>query len=153
MGIFSFFRKKEFFTAEQKEKIVAAIRQAEQTTSGEIRVFVESRNYLVSTLERAREVFFELKMQETEHRNAVLLYLATEHRELALFADEGIYKATGEVYWNDAVKEMIARFTKDDISSGIAECVLKVGETLREKFPYTRDTDRNELPDEIVFGK
>ncbi len=153
LGILSFFKKKAFFTAAQQEVIVNAIREAERTTSGEVRVFVESKNYLVHTMDRAREIFFQLKMQETEHRNAVLLYVAVQHRELALFADEGIYQATGAAYWDAAVKDMIARFTKEDISAGIARCVLQIGRTLQEKFPYEKDTDRNELPDEIVFGK
>jgi uncharacterized membrane protein len=153
VGIFSFFKKKAIFTAEQQARIVEAIRVAERTTSGEVRVFVERRNYLMSTMDRAREIFFQLKMEETEHRNAVLLYIATEHHELALFADEGIYQATGADYWQAAVKEMIARFNRDDISEGLAHCILQIGKTLQEKFPYESDTDRNELPDEIVFGK
>ena len=63
MGIFSFFKKnKTFFSPQQMEKIVEAIRNAERQTSGEIRVFVESRNPLVNVLERAAEIFFKLKM-------------------------------------------------------------------------------------------
>jgi uncharacterized membrane protein len=82
----------------------------------------------------------------------VLLYVAMKHQELALFADEGIYQKTGEGYWNNAVKNMIARFTKDNISNGIEQCVQQIGETLKEKFPYIPTEDKNELPDEIVFG-
>ena len=29
---------------------------------------------------------------------------------------------------------------------------LQVGQTLKEKFPYILTEDRNELPDDIVFG-
>lgn len=153
MGLFSFFRKKPLFNASENEVIVSAIRSAEQNTSGEVRVFVESRNYLVNPLERAAEVFLQLKMQDTEHRNAVLLYIAIKDKELALFADEGIFKAVGADYWNHAVKQMISEFSKDNVAEGIAQCVIKVGNTLKEKFPYDRNTDKNELPDEIVFGK
>ena len=151
--IFSFFKKKEFFSAKEKEQIVEAIRLAEKETSGEIRVYVESKNPLVDTLERAAEIFAQLKMQETIQRNAVLLYIATEHRELALFADEGIYQKVGKEFWQDAVKEMIAHFKGKKISHGIAECIKKIGATLKEKFPYDASTDKNELPDDIVFGK
>ena len=48
---------------------------------------------------------------------------------------------------------MIATFDRKDYAKGIAECVIQVGEALRTHFPYDRDTDRNELPDEIVFGR
>jgi len=153
MGVFPIFKKKDFFSAKDKEQIVEAIRMAEKETSGEIRIYVESRNPYMDPIDRAAEIFFKLKMQDTDHRNAVLLYIAMKHHELALFADEGIYQKTGEDYWNNAVKNMIAQFTKDNISRGIEQCVMQIGETLKEKFPYIPTEDKNELPDEIVFGK
>ena len=78
------FKKKEFFSAPQKERIVAAIHEMEQQTSGEIRVYVESKNPMVDPLERAAQVFHNLQMEKTGARNAVLLYIATRHRELAV---------------------------------------------------------------------
>lgn len=154
MGIFSFFKKKRvFFSPEDQRQIVDAIQQAEKETSGEIRIYVESKNPYVDPLERAREIFFELKMENTQERNAVLLYVAMDHRELALFADEGIYLRLGSAYWNDAVKNMIALFTKKNISDGIEKCVKQIGEVLTKEFPYSAATDKNELPDDIVFGK
>jgi len=151
--MFSLFKKREFFSAEDKAQIVEAIRLAERETSGEIRIYVESKNPFVDPLDRAAEIFFKLKMQETDHRNAVLLYIAMDHHELALFADEGIYQKAGKEYWDAEVKMMIANFTKDNISKGIAQCIKEIGETLKEKFPYIPTEDKNELPDDIVFGK
>lgn len=154
MGLFSFFRKpKEYFSLEDRAQIVNAIRSAEQTTSGEIRVFVEGKNPYVKTLDRAEEIFINLKMEKTAHRNAVLLYIAMDHHEIALYADEGIFKSVGAEFWNNSVKEMISQFTKHNISNGIEQCILQVGKLLKEKFPYESTTDKNELPDEIVFGK
>jgi uncharacterized membrane protein len=152
MGIFPFFKKKEFFSAEDKAEIVEAIRLAERETSGEIRIYVEGKNRFVDPIDRAAEVFFKLKMENTYHRNAVLLYIAMNDHELALFADEGIYKKAGAEYWDKAVKNMIAQFSKDNISKGIAQCVKQIGQTLKEKFPYIPTEDKNELPDDIVFG-
>ena len=153
MRIFPFFKKKDFFSVPDKEQIVEAIRHAEKETSGEIRIYVESKNPYVDPIDRAAQIFYKLKMQDTEHRNAVLLYIAMKDKQLALFGDEGICKAVGTDYWNNAVKNMIAQFTKDNISNGIEQCIRQIGETLKEKFPYSPTDDRNELPDEMVFGK
>ena len=153
MGIFPLFKKKEFFPPQEKEQIVQAIRNAEMQTSGEIRVFVESKNAFVDAIDRAAEIFFKLKMQNTEHRNAVLLYVATTDKQLALFADQGIYEKAGAEYWNNAVNTMIASFTEENISDGIEQCITQIGQTLKEKFPYEATSDKNELPDDIVFGK
>jgi uncharacterized membrane protein len=154
VGIFSIFSKpKGFFSPQDNEQIVQAIRIAEKETSGEVRVYVESRNPFVNVMDRASEIFFQLKMDKTDDRNAVLLYIAIKDKELALFADEGIYKMVGGEYWDKEVKNMIAQFSKENISNGIEQCVLHVGQTLKEKFPYNNTTDKNELPDEIVFGR
>lgn len=153
MSIFPFFKKKEFFSAAEKERIVEAIRKAEMQTCGEVRVYVERHNPLVDIMDRAREIFFQLQMNETDHRNAVLLYMATSHRELALFGDEGIFNATGASYWNDAVKNMLSEFSADDVCGGVEHCIHRIGQTLKEKFPYQPTEDKNELPDEIIFGR
>lgn len=152
--MFGFLRKKKnFFSEEDNHLIVKAIRQAEKATSGEVRVFVESRCSWVNSIDRAAELFFSLKMEKTEQRNAVLVYVAMKDRQLAVFGDEGIHQKVGEAYWNKIVADMLGDFNKDDYAKGIAECVIQIGNALHTHFPYDRDTDRNELPDEIVFGR
>lgn len=151
--MFSFFKRKPFFTAQENERIVSAIRSCEKRTSGEIRVYVESKNPMVETLDRAAQIFFQLKMQDTHHHNAVLLYIAVKHKEVALFGDSGIHKAVGDAYWNAQVASMLQKFRDNNLTDGIIGCVQQVGETLCEKFPYIASEDKNELPDDIVFGK
>ncbi len=146
-------KTKKFFSEEENERIVQSIRDAEKSTSGEIRVFVESKCRFVDALDRAAEIFAKLEMQKTEQRNAVLVYVALKDKQLALFGDEGIHQKLGNEYWNAAVKKMIAHFNKENYAAGISECVREVGEALHFHFPYDKDTDKNELPDEIVFGK
>lgn len=153
MNLLSFLKRKPvFFTAEEQARIVEAIRHAETATSGEIRVFVESRNAFVDPIDRARELFFKLKMDKTEQRNGVLLYMAMKDKQLALFGDEGIYKVTGADYWNQSVSTMIAQFKNEAVVDGMVRCITSIGETLKTAFPFDRETDKNELPDEIVFG-
>ena len=149
----SLFRRKEFFTDEEKQTIVDAVRSAEQRTSGEVRVFVESRCRYVNAIDRAVEIFENLKMQNTELRNATLVYVAIKDRQLAVFGDEGIHQKVGNEYWANEVVKMINAFNRDNIADGIRQCVLNIGEALAMHFPYDRGTDKNELPDDIVFGK
>ncbi len=153
MGPFSFNKKKSIFTEEENSRIVSAIRASEQLTSGEIRVYIEASNPYVNPMDRAIEVFAQLKMEQTDHRNGVLLYIAHKDHELALFGDEGIYKVTGKPFWDKEVSTMIANFKENQLVEGIIQCVLDVGEALVQSFPYTPTEDRNELPDDIVFGK
>ena len=149
----SLFKRKEFFTGEEKQSIVDAVRIAEQRTSGEVRVFVERHCRYVNAIDRAVEIFENLQMQRTELRNATLVYVATKDRQLAVFGDEGIHQKVGNEYWANEVMKMINAFNRDNIAEGIRQCVLNIGETLAMHFPYDRGTDKNELPDDIVFGR
>jgi len=146
-------RKKDFFTPEEKQRIVEAIRGSEQKTSGEIRVFVESHCRYMDALDRAAELFFNLEMEQTDDRNAVLIYVAIKDHQLAIFADEHIHTKTGQTYWDAEVAKMIGSFNKENIAEGIRDCVEDVGEALHTHFPCNKATDKNELPDDIVFGK
>jgi uncharacterized membrane protein len=152
--MFSFLRKKKiFFPEEETRMIVKAIRHAEHQTSGEVRVFVESRCSWMDAIDRAAEVFFSLKMDKTDQRNAVLVYIAIKDRQLAVFGDEGIHNIVGTEYWNKVVGEMLASFNTNNYGEGISNCVIQIGQALKTNFPFNRDTDKNELPDEIVFGR
>lgn len=153
MGLFSLFKKKDFFTEQEKQLITDAIRQAERMTSGEVRVFVESKCSYLDAIDRAAELFFKLQMQKTDDRNAVLIYVAVDDHQLAIFGDEGIHNKVGNDYWQNEVRKMISDFNKENYAEGIGGVVKDVGEALTKHFPYNNDTDKNELPDEIVFGK
>ncbi|MFI5155273.1 MAG: TPM domain-containing protein [Chitinophagales bacterium] len=148
-----FLSRKEFFDSDEKNQIVQAIRLAEQQTSGEIRVYVESRCRFVNPLDRAGEIFFGLKMDQTEARNAVLVYVAMKDRQLALFGDKGIHEKVGDQFWNEKVKNILSHMQKESYAEGISRIVEEIGEALRTHFPFDRNTDKNELPDDIVFGR
>jgi uncharacterized membrane protein len=144
-------KPKEFFSPADKALIVNAIRESEKRTSGEIRVYVESRCRFVEPLDRAVEVFFGLKMDKTDDRNAVLLYIAMKDRQMAVFGDQGIHEKMGTAFWQAEVKKMTAQFRSENYGQGIADIVKEIGIALAHYFPYT-DEDKNELPDDIVFG-
>ena len=148
-----FFRRKEFFSDAEKQQIVAAIQAAEKQTSGEIRVYVESRCKYVDPRDRAAEVFAVLKMDKTVARNGVLLYVALKDRQLAVLGDQGIHEKVGNEFWQKEVRQILSDFNKANYAEGIAKVVGDIGEALRTHFPYDKDGDINELPDDIVFGK
>ena len=151
--MFSFFKKKDFFSAEEQQLIIESIRNAERMTSGEVRVFVESKCSYMDAIDRASELFFQLEMQKTDDRNAVLVYVAMKDRQLAVFGDEGIHKKVGNEYWNQEVQKMISNFNMENYAAGISEVVKDIGEALTKNFPFNNETDKNELPDDLVFGK
>jgi len=141
-----------YFSEQEKELIVQAIQNAESRTSGEVRIFVERRCRFVDPVMRAREVFHGLKMDETDARNGVLVYVAMKDRQLAVYGDEGIHAKVGNAFWNAEVQKMLQQFNKNNYAAGIAQIVHEIGEALITHFPYDAAGDKNELSDDIVFG-
>ncbi|TKK70870.1 TPM domain-containing protein [Ilyomonas limi] len=151
--LFPWQKPKTFFTEEQKQRIVQAVQQAERQTSGEVRVYVESKCRFVDALDRAAEIFFQLQMDKTTLHNGVLVYVAVDDKQVAVYADEGIHAKAGRQYWLGTVAAMLQHFRQEHVAEGICSAVLKIGEALVHHFPYDATTDKNELPDNIVFGK
>lgn len=151
--MFNFFRKEDFFHKTEKERIIDAIKKAEQNTSGELRVYIESRCRFVNPLDRASEVFWGLKMDQTARNNAVLVYVAYRDHQYAIFADNGIHEKLGAAFWSNEVKLMSRHFRENQITDAIVSVIEDVGHALAKNFPYEPGIDKNELPDDIVFGK
>ena len=139
-----------FFTKEEQQKIVAAIKEAELNTSGEIRVHIEN-HCKEEALERAAEVFYDLKMNCTAARNGILFYLAVKDHKFAIIGDEGINREVEHDFWNDIKDEMISNFKANKFTEGLIAGILKCGDKLKKYFPYQND-DVNELSDEISFS-
>jgi uncharacterized membrane protein len=148
-----FLSKKDFFSPGEKKQIIEAIRDAELQTSGEIRVYVESRCRFVDPLERAAEVFWMLKMDQTSAKNGVLVYVAVKDRQLALFGDRGIHEKVGDEYWKEKTTKIISHMKSGPYADAISKIVMDIGDALKLHFPYDRGTDKNELPDDIVYGR
>ncbi len=140
------------FTPEQEERIVAAIRAAEQQTSGEIRLFVEDFCDRDFPVERAAEIFHLFGMFNTRERNAVLLYLAEKSRHFAIWGDVGIHERVGFAFWEAEKKLLQDYLKKGQICEGLCRVIEQIGEKLRAFFPADPDQNDNELPDNILYG-
>lgn len=140
----------KFFTEKDKELIVASIRQAETSTSGEIQVHIEKK-CKAEVLDRATQVFEKLGMYNTELRNAVLFYLAVEDQKFAILGDQGIDNAVPDNFWNEIKDHMQDMFRQGRFTEGLSQGIEMAGQALQKYFPYA-DDDINELPDDLSFG-
>jgi uncharacterized membrane protein len=147
------FKPNEFLSASEKDKIIDAIKAAEKQTSGEIRVFIESHCRFVDPVDRAGEIFWSLKMDQTRERNAVLIYVAVKDHQMAILGDEGIHKKVGNQFWTDEISKMRLHFQQQHYMDALVLVIQDIGKALDDYFPYVSGTDKNELPDDIIFGK
>lgn len=141
----------EKFTDEEKEQIVAAIKNAELNTSGEIRVHIENHCKL-DVMDRAAEVFAILKLHKTALRNGVLFYLAVKDHKFAILGDAGINEKVPKGFWDNIKDHITGLFKEGKIAAGLSEGIKMTGNQLKEHFPVA-ENDINELSDDISFGK
>jgi len=139
------------FSYQDKKTITEAIKDAEQQTSGEIQVHLES-HCKGDVLDRAAEIFELLKMHKTQYRNAVLFYLATDDHKFAILGDAGINAVVPKDFWEEIKEEMVRHFRSGGFTEGLRKGIEMTGLQLKSHFPYEQKGDENELPDEISFG-
>jgi uncharacterized membrane protein len=139
-------------TPAQEESLVAAIKQAELRTSGEIRLHLEQKCPTPEPLDRAAQVFAELKMHRTKLRNGVLFYLAWQSRQFAVVGDVGINSTVPDEFWESVKETVVSDFRQEQYVLGLERGIRLVGEQLQQFFPYNATTDVNELDDTISYG-
>ncbi len=142
---------KNFFTEEEKTAIVNAITEAEKLTSGEIRVHLENRCGK-DILERTQEVFQKLKMHETAERNGVLIFIAVQDHEVAIWGDEGINEKVESNFWDKEIEIIVSHFKQGKKAEGLSKAILQAGENLQKHFPFENKGDNNELSNDISIG-
>ena len=140
-------KPKTFLNLLQHDDIVAAIKQAEAKTSGEIRVFISRKN-VEDPVIAAQEQFVKMGMTKTREKNGVLIFVAPEAHKFAVLGDSGIHAKCGQEFWDSVTQEMTAHFKRDEFSEGVIRGITKAAEILARHFPRDRD-DQNELPDEV----
>jgi uncharacterized membrane protein len=144
-------RTHNFIRQLEHDRIVAAIKTAETTTSGQIRVFLQRGTFEEDALERAQKKFIQLGMQKTAERNAVLIFVAPRMQKFAVVGDEGVHEKCGEKFWQELVARMREHFLREDFTEALLEAVEAAGALLAKHFPKTGDS-KNELPDDVIEG-
>lgn len=139
----------KFFSEEQQEQIKLAIQKAEFRTSGEIRVFVDSKCKEDNVLDCAAYQFKMLGMHKTKERNGVLIYISMDDHRFAIIGDAGINQKVNANFWDETKEIMLSYFKRAEITEGLIAGIEQVATQLKVLFPYQSD-DKNELPDEIA---
>ncbi|RXR20500.1 TPM domain-containing protein [Flavobacterium amnicola] len=140
----------DFLTYEEEQEIVEAIRMAEKETSGEIRVHIE-KTTSIDTFDRAMEVFHLLKMDQTQLKNGVLIYLAVKDHAFVICGDKGINEAVTPDFWDSTKDLMMSHFKNGNFKLGLIDGIARAGEQLSKYFPWEHG-DTNELSNEISKG-
>lgn len=139
-----------FLTNQQITSLVEAIQSAEEHSTGEIRIHLDS-NTETQNAETAFEVFKELCMNKTADRNAVLFHVNFEQRYLTIIGDIGIHDKVHQSYWDHLHDYITAEFAKGNYYKALKSGILETGLELKKYFPV-QGKNPNQLSNEITFS-
>ncbi len=140
----------EFLNTIQMASLVEAIKKAEDHSTGEIRVHIDSTTE-ENNAKIAFEVFKSLGMDKTKERNAVLFHVNFEQKYLTIIGDKGIHEKVQQKFWNDLHDKITKAFSEGKYFDGLHDAILETGFELKKFFPINRENP-NELPNEITFS-
>src|SRR2546423_5545915 len=105
-------RTHSFLRRLDHNRIIQAIKKAEGRSSGQIRVFIQRWKFEGDALPRAERKFFQLGMQNTKDRNAVLIFVAPRAQKYAVVGDVGVHEKCGEEFWKKLGNACRAHFKR-----------------------------------------
>ncbi|MDM1781446.1 TPM domain-containing protein [Acinetobacter indicus] len=147
---------KRFFSKQDQHAIALAVEEAEHGHVGEIQVVIEgclpSRSaYYQNTLCRARQLFAELGVWDTEYNSGVLLYLNLCERKVEIVIDRGIRQATTQEIWNEICQSIIQNLARQQYKHGVIEGIQQIGQVLDQYYDRKIADVENELGNKPIL--
>lgn len=122
-------------------RIERAIRESEKTHDGELRFAVEPGLHVLPLLkglgprQRARQVFAQLGVWDTEHNSGVLIYVQLIDRRIEIIADRGINAKVHQAAWDEICRRMEQSFRGGQFEAGTLHGIEAVTALLARHFP------------------
>jgi len=137
------------------QRVEAAIRESESAHAGELRFAVEAGLHPVPLFggitprQRAREVFGQLGVWDTEHNSGILIYVQLVDRRIEILADRGISSKVPQATWDEICRRMETAFRAGQFEAGAVAGIREITALLARHCPPA-GKNPNELPDRPV---
>jgi uncharacterized membrane protein len=137
-------------------RIERAVRESEKTHDGELRFAVEAGLDVLPLLrgqrprQRARQVFSQLRVWDTEHNSGVLIYVQLVDRRIEIVADRGISARVRQDTWDAICRRMEDCFRTGHFEDGVLHGIEAITALLSQHFPSS-GSNPDELPDRPVI--
>jgi uncharacterized membrane protein len=133
-----------------------AITEGERHHRAEVRVIVEPsldpQEVLagVSPRDRARELFAQYGVWDTEENCGVLVYINLADHQVEIVADRGIGRIVAASDWQAVCRTMTQGFARGDYHNSTLAALAQLNALLQEHYPDDGST-RNQLADHPVM--
>ncbi|HEY1588757.1 MAG TPA: TPM domain-containing protein [Rhodanobacter sp.] len=151
------FQLRRRFPSALLDEMSAAITAGERTHRGEVCFALEARLAPLAVLEgldaptRARQVFGQLRVWDTEHNSGVLFYVLMAEHRIEIVADRGIAAQVTAAEWEAICACMRDRYARGLWREGSLEGIASAHALLARHFPGNDKANPDELPDRPVL--
>lgn len=151
------FQLRRRFPATLLDEMATAIASGESTHLGEVCFAIESRLAPLAVLEgldaptRARQVFVQQRVWDTEHNTGVLFYLLMSERRLEIVADRGIASRVTTTQWDAICASMRDAYAQRQWREGSLVGITAAASLLATHFPSDGSANPDELPNRPVL--
>ena len=138
------------------EAIQAVITEGERQHRAEVLLIVEpaldAQAILngMSARERARELFSDYRVWDTEENCGVLVYVNLADHQVEIVADRGVGRAIAVNQWEAVCRTMTNGFARGDYQGSVIAALRELNELLRQYYPDD-GSSRNQLADKPVL--
>ena len=149
---------KRYFSKQDQAAISRAVAEAEHDHVGEIQVVIEghlpvNQAYYQETRMRARQLFAELGVWDTEYNSGVLLYINLCERKVEIVIDRGIQQATEQAVWDNICQNIISQLAQKQFKTAVVTGVVNMGKVLNQFYAQSIQEQNNELGNNpIILG-
>jgi uncharacterized membrane protein len=140
-------------SSSDRDAITAAVRTAEQKTSAQIKVVIESSLHIMDVIhgqtarERALEVFGLERIWDTTHNNGILLYLLLAEHDAEIVVDRGFNNKVDTTRWKAVCDVLESENARSSFGRAVCAAVEELGKIAESVFPSTGHP--NEISDEV----
>ncbi|WP_180174515.1 TPM domain-containing protein [Acinetobacter sp. YH01022] len=147
---------KRYFSKQDQDAIAQAVTEAECGHVGEIQVVIEghlpvNQAYYQETRMRARQLFAELGVWDTEYNSGVLLYINLCERKVEIVIDRGIQQATEQAVWDDICQNIISQLVDQQFRLAVVTGVKYIGVVLTQFYAQSVKEQNNELENNPII--
>ena len=131
-----------FFKEVENQRILAAIRSAEDGSSSDIVVLI-SQKQIPDALRAAEIAFEKLRLEKSVHRNSLLIFVAPLAQTYAIVGGPALHAKVGQIWWEEMAALLGGHFKEGRFEEGLIAALEKAGRAVKLHFPSAGPQDRS----------
>jgi uncharacterized membrane protein len=130
------FRRRPFLTPTEREQIEAGLATARRHAAAPIGLIIDERAAGDHEV-RARQLFQDWELADTERSRAILVYACAATRQFAVIGGDEIRRVAPQAFWENLQRDLTRHFAEQRYCDGLFKAVASIAIMLSSAFVAT----------------